>query len=247
MQFNGIGSEHDHHMHQITNCMHEHGHYKKDVGQMPWAASQAGNAQTVQQAGQDGQLSLSAWMDRLLGAGRRLLRGIWGSNETAAPGEAGSQSGTAQVLAQMRDDSVSESIRTSLSSQNHHQSDASLTPHTSQIAAAASAVPAEPPRSVAYYAAAQDVGKVQETLWQKVRVKFKNIAGQLAGHLPGKFFDLQARNSFGAKQERPKEEIRRQAKPRRDRVEIGSIQVEESYLLDSYDRKGEYSRLSAKK
>ena len=36
-------------------------------------------------------------------------------------------------------------------------------------------------------------------------------------------------------------------KPRRDAVEIANYHVEESYLLDSYDRKGGYSKISTKK
>ncbi len=251
MHFSGIGSEHTHDAHQITNCMHDHAHFKKDIGQMGGAASSTGGAPVVQQPQQQmGQLSLSAWMDKVFGNGKRLLRGIWGSNETAAAGEAGINSGAAQVLAQMRDDVAAESAGAKLSGQNVGQQGAlqpSHTLHASQIAAASSAVFAQPVRNTAYFSAVQDVGRAQETLWQKVRVKFKNIAGQLAGRLPGKFFDFQARNSFGSRQEPPKQEVRRQVKPRRDRVEIRGMQMEDSYLLDSYDRKGEYSRLSAKK
>ena len=75
----------------------------------------------------------------------------------------------------------------------------------------------------------------------------ENIAGQLAGHLPGNFFRFQGKNSFQSRQGAPKEEPRPSARRRRDRVELNSYHTEESYLLDSYDRKGEYSRLSTKK
>ena len=67
MQFNGIGSGHDQEMHHITNCMHEHAHYKKQEGATgAGAGGMEAQAMEMMQK-QEGELSLSAWLDRMLG------------------------------------------------------------------------------------------------------------------------------------------------------------------------------------
>ena len=251
MHLNGVGSDgHGTHVHRVTECMHEHEHFRKE-GSMSGGASSGTAAQAPPSVGQqEGQLSLSAYMEKLLGNGRRLLKGIWGSNETASAGEAGDRSGEAQVLAQIREDGTAEGIGASVAGQSGHQQDASRqVPHTPQVAAAATAVTA--PRNVQdnpYFAAVENIGGRQDTIWQKVKVRFKDITGQLAGHLPKRFSGfLQTKNSFQAKQERPKQDLRKRSKYRRDEVEIDCVLTDDSYLLDSYDRKGEYSKLSTKK
>lgn len=91
-----------------------------------------------------------------------------------------------------------------------------------------------------YFSAIEDTGRAKETLWEKVRVKFHSVTGQLTGRFSN-------RNSFQAKQGKPKEDLRKHSRYRQDDLEIECILTDDSYLLDSYDRKGEYSKLSAKK
>ena len=239
MQFNGIGNEHVREMHHVTNCIHDHAHMRKEVGETGMAPGPVREA-PAQASGQEGQFSLGEWMEKVWGNGKRLFRGIWGTQGTV-PGEAGDGTGAAQPPV-----CAGETGNGSAGTGEPRTDSVGL--HPSQIALAATAVQyPDPSRNSPYYAAIQDTGRQQETLWQKVRVKFKNIAGQLAGHLPGKFFRFQGKNSFQPRQGTPREEPRRAVRPRRDQVELGSFDMEESYLLDSYDRKGEYSRLSTKK
>ena len=98
MQFNGIGNEHGAEMHHVTNCMHDHSHYRQDMG---GAKAAAGNmsAQAVQESRQqaEGQFSLSAWLEKTLGRGKGLLRHIWGTNEPGGAGEPGDKIGRAHV------------------------------------------------------------------------------------------------------------------------------------------------------
>ena len=83
---------------------------------------------------------------------------------------------------------------------------------------------------------------------QRIRSRVKGVTGQLAGKLPGRFFRFQAKNSFQARSEqKPEENLRKRSKYRKDELEIDCILTDESYLLDSYDRKGEYSQLTTKK
>ena len=248
MQFNGIGSGHDQEMHHITNCMHEHAHYKKQEGATgAGAGGMEAQAMEMMQK-QEGELSLSAWLDRMLGNGRRFLRGIWNSGGDGAPGSDGGKADAAQVMAQVGDVSTAAQSGASPAGQNVHQPDTASAAHISQIAAASGAVPL--PRAVQdnpYFSAVENAGGQNETLMQKMRVKFNDIAGQLAGHLPGNFFSERNRDSFQAKQEKPKEDLRKHSRFHGDELEIDCILTDDSYLLDSYDRKGEYSKLSAKK
>lgn len=253
MQFNGIGGSHSADVHHVTNCMHDHTYLGKKGAAASAASPASGTQNVTPEIQQEGQFSLSAWLERTLGNGKRLLGNIWGGSDVPGLGEAGDKSGAAQVLAQVRVDGASEGVSANVAGQSHRQSDASQPPqisqalHAPQIAAAATAV--RPPHTVghnSYFSAIEDTGRQKETLWQKVRVKFENVAGQLTGRLPRKFFDFQTKSSFHEKQEKPKEDLRRRSKLRRDEVEINSILTEDNYLLDSYDRKGEYRKLSAK-
>lgn len=244
---NGIGREHNPEMHKITHCIHEeHGHTPK-TGAMS-GASAGVSARTPQASTQPEGLSLSAWMEKMLGGGKRFLRAVWGSSETAPVGESGDKNGGAQVLAQIRESDETDRRGAGLAGRESHPAYAAQELHTPQIAAAATALPrTENLENNPYFSAVEDAGGRRENFWQKMRVRFKDAAGRLTGRLPGKLFDPQAKSSFRAKQEPSKKELRRNSKFRRDEVEIDCVLNDDSYLLDSYDRKGEYSRLSARK
>lgn len=218
MQLGGIGNTHNTDMHQVTACMHDHDHSLKGGG-----AGMQSSAESVLQKSeqQENQMTLSEWVRNLLNRGRRLWRGVWGNNEVSNTAEQGDKSGKAQVIAQMNESVHSDAKRT------ESRVDAS--------------------RVNPYFSIASENSNRNMTPFQKVKAKVKGVAGHMAGHLPGKFFNFQTKNSFHTKQERPKEDLRRHSKYRSDELEIDCILTDESYLLDSYDRKGEYSRLTTKK
>lgn len=252
MQFQGIGrDEHSAQAHHVTKCMHDHSHYKME-SESSRGASPVPKAQEVQaaQAQGEGQMSLSAWLDRYLSKGKGLLRSIWGGGEIM-PGEAGGTAGQAQTEDGLRTqatvtrsnaaDPLQMQSASTLSAEQ-----ASQTVSPAMAAQAAAAVPNSAPEP-SHVTAAQAVGAQEEGLWRRVKVRFKDIAGQLAGHLRGKAFTPRKKSFFQMEQEPRKEEPRKTARAKKDALEIDSYRVEESYLLDSYDRKGGYSRLSTKK
>lgn len=240
MQLNEIGSGHGSSAHHVTNCMHDHAHMDK-VGKIGAAASSGMSAQALMAAESqaDAQFSLAAWLDKTLNSGRRLWGSIWGNGDAVGTVDAGGtanagrEAGAEQIAAILpQDDSGS----------------GQQTLHAPQIAAAVSAV--MQPQDIhnnPYFSAVERLDDQQGNLWRRVKVKFNNMAGQLTGHLPEKFFSAQARNSFQTKQERPKEDLRKHSKFRRDELVIDCVLTDDSYLLDSYDRRGEYSKLSAGK
>ena len=238
MQLGGIG--HDSDSHHVTNCMHSHSHYDK-TGAAGGAGTQAGmspQAFNAQERQADAQFSLSSWLEKTLVSGRKLWRGIWGSGGTEGVGGPGSQSGAEQTMAQIHDVNAAEGPSSPLGQDSLH---------TPQIAAAATALTQQQElHNNPWFLAVDRVAEQQGNLWQRMKVGFKNVAGQLAGHLPGKFLGAQAKGSFQTKQERPKEDLRKKSTFRKDEVEIECMLTDDSYLLDSYDKNGEYSRLSAR-
>lgn len=247
MQFNGIGQEHNQGMHHVTTCIHDHSHYKKTEGEMSGGAASAARAPAAQpgEQKQEGEFSLSAWMERTLNRGKSLLRGFWGSSEVPGAGEAGSKTGEAQVLAQLNTDGASERGGIPGAGLNSPAQTASAGLHTPQIAAASASASLREVENNPYFQTLHEEGSQSGSMLQKIRVKFKDIKGQIAGHLPGKFFSAGKKGSFRGEKESPREDLRKHSRYRRDELEIDCILTDDSYLLDSYDRKGEYSRLSA--
>lgn len=91
-----------------------------------------------------------------------------------------------------------------------------------------------------YFVEVNNNSPTTTNLWQKMRSKVQNITGNLKKQFSG-------RNSFQTKQEQPKEDLRRHSRYHKEDQQIECILTDDSYLMDSYDRKGEYSKLSTKK
>lgn len=240
MQLNEIGSRHSSGAHHVTNCIHDHAQIDK-FGKMGAAVSSGTGVQSMMAAESqaDAQFSLAAWLDKTLNSGRKLWGSIWGNGnavgtvDAGGTANAGREAGAEQIAAILpQDDSGS----------------GQQTLHTPQIAAAATAV--QQPQDIhnnPYFSAVESPDERQGNLLRRAKVRFEKMAGQLTGRFPGKFFSAQAGNSFQAGQERSREDLRRHSKFRRDELVIDCVLTDDSYLLDSYDRHGEYSKLSAGK
>ncbi len=222
MQLDGVGSDHGSHSHQVTNCMHGHTHYHKmdKSGAASGAASQAARLGMAQQQ-QEAQLSLAAWLERTVRGGRSFLKGIWGSNDTAAAGQAGDRSGQAQTMAQLASGNTAGTVTAETAGKQ-----AQVNP---------------------YFQTVEDRQPQHVPLVQKMRMRVRKLTGGLAGQLLGKFPAFQTKNFLQTKQQRPKEDLHKRSKYKRDELEIDCVLTDESYLLDSYDRKGEYSKLTTRK
>lgn len=229
MQLGGIGDNHSVSMHHVTGCLHDHEHSLE--GKLKMSSSSGAASQQAMQANQDqnAQLSLSDWIQKLLrSTGNRLL-GLWRGNDIAATGQAGDKTGASQTMAQIHNENDNNVInnanparQTQLMQQNPYFT----------------AVAAEEPKPV------------QPSLGQRIKAKCREVAGQLADHLPGRFvgnFSFEKNGSFHARKEGTKGNLRRRSKYRKDTLEIDCVLTDESYLLDSYDRKGEYTQLTTKK
>lgn len=215
--------------HHVTSCIHGHSKHHVEGGASS-VSSQAAQMQTQKQS-QDAQFSLSEWLQRTLNGGKRIWRGIWGVNDINVTNVTGTadRAGSAQAM-------------TSLG-ENGANGQGAVNVHTA-AAQNAAAIQGNP------YFSELPQKRVPAYMvpFQKIRAKVVAAAEKLTGRLPGKTFRFQAKNSFHAKPEnRPKEDLRKRSKYKKDEQEIDCVLTDESYLMDSYDRNGEYSQLTTKK
>ncbi|MGN0402421.1 MAG: hypothetical protein ACI4HQ_09210 [Acetatifactor sp.] len=190
MQLGGISGNHGMDSHQVTNCMHDHAHMNKKIGGAAGTFEMSAGAFQLQQQKQETELSLTDMIQKLLGGGKSLLKGLGGSNLTVTESE--------------------------------------MNPYFLTLGdnSSASHMP----------------------LLQRTRTRVKGVVGRLAEKFRGRSFQFQSKNSFRTKSEqKPGEDLRRRSKYKKDELEIDCILTDESYLLDSYDRKGEYSQLTTQK
>lgn len=215
----GINGNHESSVHQVTGCIHDHGtEGVKSGGAMKNAVvKDTENAARMMQE-TDAQFSLSAWMEKLFGSGKRLLFKIWGDSNgsQSVSGEAGEEAAQAVPV----------------NGQNSVGTTQEINP---EAAANQQGLPHNP-----YFEASPAPMTVKKTPVQKIRAQIKSMAANVGKRFLGQ-------KSLQTKQERPKEDLRKHSRYRQDDLEIDCILTDDSYLLDSYDKKGEYSKLSAKK
>lgn len=236
----GVGSGHSSDNHQVTGCMHDHAHFHE--GNLKAGGGNAGSQMAqlqMQKQQQDAEFSLSSWLQKILHGGKSILRGIWGTNETNAEGVPGDRDGSARTMAQLNYSAAADDRSTGAVPReaDYHSTEAAR-----RMAEHSAAIQGNP------YFSTMAERNAHMTPLQKVRSRVVSAAEKLAGRLPGKPFRFQARNSFHTKsQQHPREDLRKRSKYRKDELEIDCILTDESYLMDSYDRRGEYSQLTTKK
>jgi len=218
MQINGLGNgmgQHQHNMHQVTECKHGEGVSKKGPSAAPSSSNSSKDGMQKNNNGyaQMGEgFSLSSWWKKILATGQRLYISVWG--------EAKDHSADLDASKKMPIETSIETVKAAeLTGPAFSKPDLHNNP---------------------YFSAIEDTGNQKKTAWEKVCVRFQSLTGQLTGRFSG-------RNSFETKQQKPKQDLRKHSRYREDDLEIDCILTDDSYLLDSYDRKGEYSKLSPKK
>lgn len=252
MQIGGVGSGHDSSSHHVTNCLHDHGKKMEADGAMKsrsfTGGSGAGSAQ-VRQTAQS--FSLSAWLADPIGKAKKMFGKIWRGEHDSGDGTSGKvTSGSERMMAELAEDLLKEDAVSGSTahgdmpgqSAQPQQQVPSNVLHNPQIAAAATAVkPQDMLQGNPYFAAVENSSAQRQTIWQKMKVQFEAVTSFLA-----KRFAFSGKNSFQAKQEQPKEDLRKRSRYRGDKLDVECVLTDDSYLLDSYDRKGEYSQLSTK-
>lgn len=239
MQVGGIGSSglNGHSSsHQVTGCIHEHHTKREETGGMR-ASSSASSKMTAMPETRDQGMSLIDMLRNTLIGGKHLLARLWGS-ETA--GDA--------VLGTQKPVDGSENRTEGVNPVVTLDRDVS---HDASVAAASTAVPY--PRTQMtdnpYFTTHSDPGKVRENPFVKARVKFRDAAGQLAKRFGGRLGERLAgkfagKKSLNSGQRETKEDLRKRSRYKGVDEEIDCVLTDDSYLLDSYDRNGEYTTLT---
>lgn len=239
MQVGGIGNagldSHSSASHHVTPGFH-HDHDSVDKGgAMRTPSVHSGEMKAAETSQQ--QLSLMDMLKKTIDGGKSLLGRLWGT-QSGGDVPIGTREAPDGVRAQ---EAGTDPVVTLHENANH----------TSHVAAASGAVqPLQAqPGNNPYFTTHSDPGKVRENVFQKLRVRFRDGAGQLTGRFGGRLGERLAgrfsgRSGLGSRQQAPREDLRRRSRYKQDELEIDCVLTDDSYLLDSYDRRGEYSRLT---
>lgn len=222
MQVGGVGSGHDTYSHQVTGCIHEHGE-NKDVG---GAGTKLGSVQTAEEVLQENSsVNFMSWVQNISSKGKQLLQKIWGESKEANDAIT-SQNGNGNHIAGQETLVTGNSVGVK-TTMNRAAVETAATHTYFRPVEAKDAMPANP--------------------FQKVRYQVQKVARKLMDRLPGRFLGSHTGDFLQTKQEQTKEDLRKRSQYKQDDQEIECILMDESYLTDSYNRKGEYSHLTTDK
>lgn len=247
MQINTLGSGHNHNSHNVTNCIHQPDAEKNIKGGAAADSNAVAQSTAAAETLSGEGFSLSAWMKNTLGGGKKLLMRVWGEdNSSNAAGTAAeaAKDGQEQLMAQVGDAQIADR-GTRRGKQDTILPDStepvinSRTATAASVVATATATLPQPQQPEQTYFAAVEEDTRGKSVWERVKVKFQAITGQLSRNPSG-------RDSFQAKQEHQRD-LRKRSRYHGENEEIDCILTDDSYLLDSYNRKGGYSQLTTKK
>lgn len=226
MQIGGVGSGHDTYSHQVTECLHEHAG-QTDTGSM---ANKMADSQTVQVATEilqdTSNENMMSWVQKIGNSGKQLLQKIWGESKESNDAISSQKDGSGNHIAGQETLVTGNSVgvKTTL---NRAAVETAAT-HT-------------------YFQPIETREAVPTTPLQKVRYQVQKVARKLMDRLPGRFLGSHSGDFLQTKQQHTKEDLRKRSQYKEDDQEIECILTDESYLTDSYNRKGEYSHLTTDK
>ena len=225
MQVGGVGSGHDTYSHQVTSCLHEH-EANTDTGSM---GAKSGTAQTVQMATEvlqeNSRGNLLSWVQNIGDSGKQLLQKIWGESKES-----------------------NDAITSQNGSGNHIAGQETLvTGNSVGVKTAMNRAAVETAATHTYFRPVEAKDAMPANPFQKVRYQVQKVARKLMDRLPGKFLGSHTGDFLQTKQQQTKEDLRKRSQYKQDDQEIECILTDESYLTDSYNRKGEYSHLTTDK
>ncbi|MCM1043954.1 MAG: hypothetical protein NC417_00445 [Candidatus Gastranaerophilales bacterium] len=269
MQLGNVGIGHDESSHHITSSFHHH--HENEMTKGASASVKASVSVSPRpSASQQDNFSLSAWIADPFKTVKNLFGKVWngedagnaakgirgralsgqeqglthGAQTAAAANKAAHGAQTVAAAKEMTHGAQAVVAANETAHSTQTAAAANETAHSTQTVAVAEVMPTQ--QTVAaenpYFQPVADVESKRPSLVQKVRERAQKAAEFLA-----KRFSSSRENSFQTKRERPKEDLRKRSHYRGDKLEIDCVLTDDSYLLDSYDRNGQYSQLSAKK
>lgn len=226
MQIGGVGSGHDTYSHQVTECLHEH------AGQMDAGSPEAKMeySQTIQTATEilrdNSDENRMSWVQKIGNSAKRLLQKIWGESKEAGDAVIARNHGSGNQIAGQETTVTGTSVGIKTTMNRAAVENAAT--HT-------------------YFRPVEINDAMPENPFQKVRYRVQKVARKLMDRLPGRFLGSHTGDFLQTKQQQTKEDLRKRSQYKEDDQEIECILTDESYLTDSYNRKGEYSHLTTDK
>ncbi len=225
----------DHHgsSHKITHGIHDHHGAHQHTGEIHSAASNSSVPEHIKsKVAGDG---LGIWHTFITG-----VKGLWGHVWGSSTGgvnqvgiDSGEAIGEAQIMAQVGETDAAGN-------------------HGPAIATAASVAQSSMTRENPYFTTVADKDADRGSFIQRVRIRFRELTNRLKNNFAGKFGGRMAgeysgRGALNSKQQKSQEDLRKHSRYREDGLEMDCVLTDDSYLMDSYDRKGGYSTLTTKK
>jgi len=225
MQIGGVGSGHDTYSHQVTECLHEHTG-QTDTGSLGAKMADGQETRTAAEILQDtSNENMMSWVQKIGHSGKQLLQKIWGDSKEADAVISQDQGTGNRITGQETTvTGTSVGVKTTM---NRAAVETAATHTYFRPVEAKDAMPANP--------------------FQKVRYQVQKVARKLMDRLPGRFLGSHTGDFLQTKQQQTKEDLRKRSQYKQDDQEIECILTDESYLTDSYNRKGEYSHLTTDK
>ena len=227
MQIGNLGGHGD--LHQITECMHGHEHMKikADMNGAAGAAAQSA-AQSVSNTETISMSNINTWLTNLLNKSRNMFGRIWGDSGISSDNAAGTIA--AERNASAAQQGASDSARSTYAA----QSAVSVHQNIDMTAAGKAGTP--------WFIPVEHQGTVRTAhpggIRERVKMRFSSVSGFVAKHLPtgsGTF--------SGMKKHKKEENLTRKSHYKDEKSEIECILTDDSYLLDSYDKNGEYKQI----
>lgn len=204
--------------HHITSCIHDHGSRKKEEAGMLKGPGAEQNQVSQSQTEKMDARNITGWFRNLLDGGKNWMGRIWGNGGMP----------------------VDIQTQSTQSGEVHHtlQQAREQTVQMAQIHGLPYAV--NP-----YFVPADKAGGAAETpadLKTRLKIKLEPATKFMERHFHKSFQKKKGFLSDDRKREQ-KEDLRRRSHYREDELELECMITDDSYLLDSYDKKGEYATI----
>ena len=220
MQLGGIGNVglgSQGHSHQVTNCIHDHDLAKEKTGGAPMTLATSDSGPTELQVSQELPELLDA-LKNVFQNGRSLFGKVWGWDAKGAE-EGQSEVASADAGVRITGTVVSPNVQ----------------------------MPSKQMLENPYFT---EPMRRNQTVPQRIRARIRDISGRfgqgLGRHL-SEFSNFSNKSDLKDRRQDAKEDLRKKSRYRERDVEFDCILMDDSYLLDSYDKKGEYSRLTTER
>lgn len=104
-----------------------------------------------------------------------------------------------------------------------------------------------PPKMISEYPYFTAVQSRKHTVPHRLYTRFRDLSRRFRQNFGRQSCEFSNESSLNDRRQASKEDLRKKSRYRERNVEFDCVLTDDSYLLDSYDKKGEYSRLTTER